>query len=185
MAAVWAVVVQVMMTGGLHEDGLADTVDGMFGGRDAARRLEIMRDSRIGSYGALGLILLVGMRVGALCGLSLGWVVPVLVGAGVMSRLGMVVFLRCLPPARMDGLAAGLLRVRWLGAIFGSGMVMVAVLPLGVVLAMAGGAAVVVAGMRRWALARIGGHTGDVCGAVAMVVEGVCLSLFYAVWDAN
>ena len=57
---------QAMLTGGLHEDGLSDTFDGLMGGRDAARRLKIMRDSRIGSFGALALVLVVLMRWSAL-----------------------------------------------------------------------------------------------------------------------
>ena len=62
MAAGLALAAGVLATGGLHEDGLADCADGFGGGRSPARKLEIMRDSRIGSYGALALILGLGLR---------------------------------------------------------------------------------------------------------------------------
>ena len=69
-AALLAVAAQVLLTGGLHEDGLADVADGFGGGRDRERRLAIMRDSRIGTYGALALVLGVGLRVALLAPLA-------------------------------------------------------------------------------------------------------------------
>ena len=72
LAAALAILALVLATGGLHEDGLADLADGFWGGRDAARRLEIMRDSRIGSYGALALGFSLLIRVGALASLPHG-----------------------------------------------------------------------------------------------------------------
>src|SRR3546814_4601153 len=61
---------QVLLTGGLHEDGLADTADGFGGGRDRDAKLAIMRDSRIGTYGVLALVLLIGLRYAALSELA-------------------------------------------------------------------------------------------------------------------
>ena len=66
LTAGWALAALVLLTGGFHEDGLADTADGFGGGRTRERKLEIMRDSRIGSYGALALVLSVGIRAAAL-----------------------------------------------------------------------------------------------------------------------
>jgi adenosylcobinamide-GDP ribazoletransferase len=65
LSSVWAVTASVLLTGGLQEDGLADTADGFGGGATRARKLEIMRDSRIGSYGALGLMLSLIVRIAA------------------------------------------------------------------------------------------------------------------------
>ena len=68
--APWAALAAaVLVTGGFHEDGLGDTADGLFGGRDAERRLAIMRDSRLGSYGVLALVLTLGAQVAALAAL--------------------------------------------------------------------------------------------------------------------
>jgi len=62
MAAGLALLAMIFLTGGLHEDGLADVADGFGGGRDTARKLEIMRDSQIGSYGGLALVFSLGFR---------------------------------------------------------------------------------------------------------------------------
>ncbi|MBC9180481.1 adenosylcobinamide-GDP ribazoletransferase, partial [Pseudoroseomonas ludipueritiae] len=69
VAALWSLAATLLLTGGFHEDGLADTADGFGGGRDRARKLEIMRDSRIGSYGVLALVLALGLRAAALAAL--------------------------------------------------------------------------------------------------------------------
>ena len=63
IAAILAVTMQILMTGALHEDGLADVCDGFGGGRTRDEKLAIMRDSRLGTYGALGLILSLGLRI--------------------------------------------------------------------------------------------------------------------------
>src|SRR5690625_5084893 len=105
VAAVIAIAIMALVTGGLHFDGLADLADGIGGGRDAEHRLQIMRDSRIGSHGALALLL-----VSALLGTSLASFPPEAPMAGaflfsaVSSRLAMLAALELLPPARRDGL---------------------------------------------------------------------------------
>ena len=98
------------LTGGLHHDGFADFADGA-GGRDQTQRLEIMRDSRVGSYGVIALIFAVGLAASALSAL------PASAGAGfvlvsVASRLAMLILLDTLPPARMDGLGHMAARAR-------------------------------------------------------------------------
>jgi adenosylcobinamide-GDP ribazoletransferase len=69
LAALWTLASLLLLTGALHEDGLVDAADGIFGGGDPARRLAIMRDSRIGAFGALALILSLGLRASALAAL--------------------------------------------------------------------------------------------------------------------
>ena len=74
--APWAALAAaIVVTGAFHEDGLADTADGLGGGRDRARRLEIMRDSRVGTYGVVALVLVLGAQVAAVGALppSLAW----------------------------------------------------------------------------------------------------------------
>ena len=100
LAAMWAIAATAAVSGGLHEDGLADVADGFGGGGSRARKLEIMRDSRIGSYGALALILAVGIRVCALTGLP----AMALVAVGALSRGAIAVPLLLLGPAREGGL---------------------------------------------------------------------------------
>ena len=90
-----------VMTGALHEDGLADTADGLWGGRDATRRLEIMKDSRIGSYGVLALIFGTGLRWTALTAAG----PAALIAACALSRGMLPALMHAIPFARADGLA--------------------------------------------------------------------------------
>lgn len=177
-AAGWAMAAQVLLTGGLHEDGLADMADGFGGGRDTARKLAIMRDSRVGSYGVLALVLALLIRASALAGLA--HPVTGLAVAGGLGRAAMAGLLGVLPPARRDGLAAGMTRVPPMALAAG---LVVPVLAAGLTLppSRAAGtclAAIVAAGLvAGLARRQIGGHTGDVLGACAVIVEGSVLSV--------
>jgi adenosylcobinamide-GDP ribazoletransferase len=91
IAACWAVGVLLLLTGALHEDGLADTADGFGGGTTRDRKLEIMRDSRIGTYGALAVLLALMIRVGAIVALNTpARVAEGLIAAGMLSRAGIL-----------------------------------------------------------------------------------------------
>jgi adenosylcobinamide-GDP ribazoletransferase len=171
IAAVLAISACVLATGGLHEDGLADLVDGFGGGRDAARKLEIMRDSRIGSYGTLGLILSLMLRVLALS--ALAQVSPdaamlALIAIEAAARAGLAVMLRVMPSARAHGLgqsAAGVTDIAMaqsvgLGALM---LLLVLGLPGGLIVAVT--IALAQAALAVLALRQIGGQTGDVLGA--------------------
>src|SRR5437868_6986695 len=91
-AAVLAVGAGVLVTGAFHEDGLGDTADGLGGGQDAGRRLAIMKDSRIGTYGTLALGLITAVRVAALAGLSpMAGAVALVAAHGLARAAGVVV----------------------------------------------------------------------------------------------
>lgn len=171
LAGTVALAVMVLATGGLHEDGLADVADGFGGGRDVARKLDIMRDSRIGSYGTLALILALLLRVQAVGAFAQGGVVAVMAALVVIeaaSRAGLGVLLHTMPSARAKGLgqsAGGVSRSRALiGAAIGAGALVVV---LGTGLGSMVLAAIIVAQALVAALAirQIGGQTGDVMGA--------------------
>ncbi|MFC0342084.1 adenosylcobinamide-GDP ribazoletransferase [Paracoccus niistensis] len=156
---------QVMATGALHEDGLADICDGFWGGASRERRLEIMRDSRIGSYGTVGLILTLGLRWLGLAAIAEAQALAAVIAVAVASRVAPVALMAGLPPARVEGLGAQ-------GRAVGTASVLVAaligVLPL--LLLPQGGAALVAAALAVAVLAlvarrKIGGQTGDVLGA--------------------
>jgi adenosylcobinamide-GDP ribazoletransferase len=169
LAAVIAVAATVAVTGALHEDGLADTVDGFGGGGDRDRKIEIMRDSRIGAYGVIALVLALGARVVALASFEDNAdAVAALILCQAASRAHIVAVMRRAPLARSDGLAASAGRptqatMLWALALGGI-----------IALALAGldGAVALVAGTgAAWAIAwlaqrQIGGVTGDVLGAV-------------------
>ncbi len=177
----------LFITGALHEDGLADTADGLFGGREREKRLEIMRDSRIGTYGASALGVLMLMRAGAYQALQdqPPWqIILIMAACGAFSRAMLVDLLWATRPARSDGLAvlAGRPdRVTALGAIVSGGALTVwaglnvspaaGVLALGIALAITGF-------MRRLATKLIGGQTGDICGAVQVLSEIGMLAVF-------
>ena len=182
-AAALALAVQAMLTGGLHEDGLSDTFDGLMGGRDAARRLEIMRDSRIGSFGALALVLVVLMRWSALVVLlAAPGAVWAVVAAAALSRAVMPVIMAAVPPARLDGLSRMVGRpgpVRVILAVLVA--VALAVPAAGWGLAsILGALAFGMTALALWARARIGGQTGDILGAAQQLAEALVLTLLAA-----
>lgn len=162
--------VMAMCSGGLHEDGLADTADGLLGGQSAARRLEIMKDSRIGSYGTLALLLVtLGLwsALGAL--IAAGTAIPALIAASALSRAPMAVLMTALPSARpaASGLSAGLGRppVAAAGLAVALGLLIALLLLGAAALPALLLAALVTAWLGRAAVQRIGGQTGDILGA--------------------
>lgn len=180
IAALITVAVLVAITGGLHEDGLADTADAL-GGMSRERRLAIMRDSRLGSFGALALMLALALRVGALAELSMISVAcagGALVAASALSRLAALGLIGALPSARPDGLAgrAGRpgARSMWIAGMAGAGVAAISIVPTSSWHVLAGGAmvaALAFSSIARLAAAKFGGQTGDVAGAAALTVE--------------
>lgn len=172
VAAVAAVLATVIVTGALHEDGLADTADGLWGGATRERRLEIMRDSRLGTYGALALAGDLLLRVALLASAGAGSsgfadVARILLAGHVAGRAAPLVLVAWLPPARTDGQGLRLGRLGVVDSVAAAlSVLLVAVLVAGrwapVVLA---AALVPVLGLRRAARRRVGGVTGDVLGA--------------------
>ena len=174
VAAGLVIGVQVIVTGAMHEDGLADSADGLWGGWDQARRLEIMKDSHIGTYGVLALILSVGLRWAALQLLiSLGQLWPAVILTAMLSRLPMVALMHALPPARAGGLS------RSVGTPPRATLVLACAIALGATLLLVGPWALplvltlggVSLGWAAIAMAKIGGQTGDILGAAQQLAE--------------
>jgi adenosylcobinamide-GDP ribazoletransferase len=184
-----AVAATVMLTGALHEDGLADFVDGLGGGKTREQRLDIMRDSRIGAYGSLALILAVLIRVFTYESLlSQEWNILLLAIAASQSfsRALVVDLMWATPPARSDGLAAMAGRPSRSVAIFA--IVIGLAITMSTAIFAGPESAVVALGMglaatalvRRFALRLLGGQTGDVCGAAQVACELAMLVAFAA-----
>lgn len=169
LAAIIAIAAIVAATGALHEDGLADTVDGFGGGGDRDRKLQIMRDSRIGTYGVIALVLALGARVVALASFEDdAYAVAALILCQAASRALIVTAMRHEPLARGDGLAAAAGRpsqAAMLWALGLGGFTALVFAGLDGVVALVAGAAVTWA-IARFARRQIGGVTGDVLGAV-------------------
>lgn len=174
VAALLAIGTGVLTTGAMHEDGLADCADGFWGGWTRERRLEIMKDSQIGTYGMLALLLTFGLRWTAL---SVILTTPhwgaILIGAAAFSRGAMVAMMYILPNAREKGLSHQTGRpprtAMFLAVVVGTAL-LIGCLPFTVLpVLMAGGAALLIIGLI--AKAKIGGQTGDVLGATQQIVE--------------
>jgi adenosylcobinamide-GDP ribazoletransferase len=175
VAALLSLAAALWFTAALHEDGLADFVDAMGGGRTRAKALEIMRDSRIGAFGAAALFLSLALRVALLAALG----EPPLVFAGLVAshafaRGLLPTAMLVLPPARRDGLAASLNRPKLgdaaLGLLLGS-LVALAGLGFGAALVASAAALLAAGAVLLIARRRLGGYTGDVLGAVEQVSE--------------
>lgn len=185
-----AMAATVWLTGGFHEDGLADTCDGLGGAVGRARALEIMKDSRLGSYGALGLVLTLGLKAAALTNLAgqgLALAALALVLAHGLSRAATVALLAWLPYggdvehakakplAQRIGRGGLLVTAGWAAALLaGVAAAAAAWAPAldGPRLAAALAAVAVVATVcGRWLLRRLGGYTGDGLGATQQWTE--------------
>lgn len=178
-AALVALAAAILLTGALHEDGLADVADGFGGGSDRERKLAIMRDSRIGSYGVLALVLVLAARGGALAAIAQpGAVLAALVAAHALSRGGLAVLMWGLPPARSDGLAvatgrpggADVLAAAVLGVL-----PVLLLLPLEAAVVALVACAALQGAMALTARRQIGGVTGDVLGAAQQLGEAAVL----------
>lgn len=177
-----ALLASAFVTGALHEDGLADVADGL-GGYTRERRLEIMRDSRIGTFGGLALVFSAIAKVSALAALPLAFAIPALAVCGALGRAVPAAISRWTPPARTDGLASAAgrpeLHVVVTGAVLAI-VIAVALIPrnwLAATLAVTVASALAV----RWlAMRQIGGYSGDVLGCAEQVAEIALLLTFAA-----
>jgi adenosylcobinamide-GDP ribazoletransferase len=173
VAALAAVAAMIAVTGALHEDGLADTADGLWGGWDRERRLEIMRDSRTGTYGVLALLAVVGLRAALLVPLDLAAFARAVVCGHVLGRAATVALARLLPPAAPGRGAEAT------GPLGPAGGATAALTALLVPVAAAGwwaaavlaAAGLVLAGCAALFRRRLGGITGDTLGAAEQLVE--------------
>jgi adenosylcobinamide-GDP ribazoletransferase len=180
VAAAIALATAALLTGGLHEDGLADTADGLFGGWTRERRLEIMKDSRIGSYGMLALLLIMLMRWSAVTALiAAGQHWAGLIAAGALSRVPMAVLIAALPNARGAGLSHST-GAPSTGAVAAAAIIAatIALLCTGLGLfGMAALAAITTFALARLVRNRIGGQTGDILGASQQLAEAAALAM--------
>jgi adenosylcobinamide-GDP ribazoletransferase len=169
----------------LHEDGLADFADGTGGGRNPERVLAIMKDSRIGAYGVLALVLLIGLKVAALAALPPAYALSVLIAAHGISRAGLYATVKALNYARdpadakVAPIGRAVRRSEWMRTAFFAALALLPVVVMAgsvpwrlpglafALLAAIGMAAWIVARMK----ARVGGWTGDTLGAQQQVTE--------------
>ncbi len=188
LSASFGIGAQIIVTGAMAEDALADSADGLWGGAEVSRRLAIMKDPRHGTYGVLAIVLLVAIRLSALSTL-LVWsgigAIMLWLAAQIIARQGALWLLLVLPPARTDGTAraAGtLLRTPFVvGASLGALLFLVAagafvgIFGLALTLSVL---ALIVWGWSRICRSLVGGYTGDLIGALQALLEIAALSSF-------
>ena len=177
----------VLSTGAFHEDGLADFWDGIGGGATRARKLEIMRDSRIGSYGAVALILAIGCKAQLVGSIAAnygdGAAALALISAGMAGRAAIIAVLLCAEPAQPDGLGTVAGDPPALAAIAGL-LSLVLMVPLAGAIAAAGAILAVILSAFLMALfmrSQLDGYTGDGLGATVIKCELVALAIMGAV----
>ena len=182
ISAALALVVLSALTGALHDDGLADCADAFFGAKQIARRLEIMKDSRIGTFGALALVFVFALNWACLTQIAENSgtydAITALMVAAAASRAGLVWHWHVLPPARPDGLAASQGKPEWNAVVPAALYAAIITVPL--VLALFGiGTIIAVLAFAVFgslltmilARAKIGGHTGDTLGLTQKIAE--------------
>ncbi len=183
IAAILALALMTALTGAMHEDGLADTFDGLGGGRTPEEKRAIMRDSRLGSYGALALVFTILARIAALAALGIrpGHAALALICAAIVSRALALWHWHETPPARAEGIAHAAGRPDRTAFLIGlaTGAIALALLLSAFGMAALIGAlmaAVAVGLFSAATLRQIGGHTGDTVGAAQQLAETLLIA---------
>ena len=183
----------IILTGGIHCDGLMDSADGLFSGREREKILEIMKDSRTGSFGVVSLILVAALEVSTLAELakfSTANLCSAIFSAPIIARLMMVVTIGAFPYARSSGMGKAFAKFTTRRTIiFAAGETILLLLPLiffdekFFLCAMAASLVAFVAGWKfaSFATEKIGGVTGDIYGAVTTLSEMFALITFLLV----
>jgi adenosylcobinamide-GDP ribazoletransferase len=183
LAALAALAVILVITGSLHEDGVADVADAFGGGNTRERKLEILKDSRNGTFAVVALVMTLLARWAAMAELGSGkFALLALVAAHAASRGLVPAFMNMVGPARPTGLAASVGRVPGNVALAAVGLGVLALLPLGLATAFTAliCLAVLFIAMKWLTEEQIGGQTGDVLGALQQGAEIVVLFVIVA-----
>ena len=173
-------ILPLLLTGGLHADGFMDTADGVFSGRERERKLEIMRDSRVGSFGVVSFVLLMFLQFSLLLDMHPFLLVPALFVMPIIGRFAMVLAVACFPYARADGMGKTFADMADRSTVVIAALTTaVLVLPWGVLAT----AALVLGTLFALLFCRtmtniLGGVTGDVYGAATVLTETLVLAVF-------
>ncbi len=198
VAAVLSTAASIYMTGAFHEDGFADTCDGLGGGMTKERALEIMRDSRVGAYGAIGIVCMLATKLSALAVLPPRVAVAALFVAHPLSRLAATALIWKLDYVRGEGkakpLAQQMTNAEFAIAALTCALPAACILATGAmtpaaVLAAIVAAAIAALWLGRLFVRRLGGYTGDCLGAVQQLAEAliyiaVLATLGHGAWNA-
>lgn len=180
LTAALLLILPLLLTGGLHADGFMDTADGVFSGRERERKLEIMKDSRVGSFGVVAFVLLMFLQFALLLDMSLPLLVPVFFVMPIIGRMAMVLAVSCFPYARADGMGKTFADMADRGTVaIAAVTTSVLVIPIGLLATLALVLGIVFALLFcRWMTTILGGVTGDVYGAATVLTETIVLAVF-------
>ncbi len=180
LTAVLLLILPLLLTGGLHADGFMDTADGVFSGRERECKLEIMKDSRVGSFGVVSFVLLMFLQFALLLDMHPFLLVPALFIMPIIGRMAMVLAIACFPYARADGMGKTFADMADRKTIVtASVMAVVFVFPCGLLASVALMLGVLFAlFFCRAMTTTLGGVTGDVYGAVTVLTETLVLAIF-------
>ena len=180
LTAALLLILPLLLTGGLHADGFMDTADGVFSGRERARKLEIMKDSRVGAFGVVSFVMLMFVQFALLSDMAWPLLVPALFVMPIIGRLAMVLAVACFPYAREDGMGKTFADMADRSTVVIAALTTaVLVLPWGVLAT----AALVLGTLFALFFCRmmtniLGGVTGDVYGAATVLTETLVLAVF-------
>lgn len=182
MAVIAGIVVRLLLTGALHEDGLADFIDGFGGGGSDRRRiLDIMKDSRIGTYGVIGLVVYLALLFSALYAMQPMQAMITVMAADPFAKMVAGQIILMMPYARSEEEAKAGVVYRKFGVAAGIGLAVQGLLPLALLFCYGVYAGhwqtlvfvpcIVMYALYRLVWARLRGYTGDCCGAIFLLVE--------------
>lgn len=179
-AATILVLLPVLLTGGLMLDGYMDTADGVFSARDRERKLEIMKDSRVGSFGVIALVLLMLVNWTALRDMDPIRIPAALFLMPIIGRMAMVMVIAAFPYARKEGMGKAFSEMADKKTLaLAGGTTLVLVVPWGLAALTALAAGIGFAGVLGvWLTGKLGGLTGDTYGAVETLTETMVLVVF-------
>lgn len=180
LVAVGLILFEIIITGGLHCDGLMDTVDGIFSGKPRERMLEIMKDSRVGAFGAMSFCLLIFVKYSLIIDIDPALLPLSILVMPIVGRTAVVAAITLFPYARAEGLGKAFYQSGHKYTLYVAGICSALLLiPLGKLVIISGVIGISFALLlSRYISRRLGGLTGDVYGAIVELTEIVTLLVF-------
>ncbi len=178
--AIGVIILEIFITGGLHCDGLMDTVDGIFSGRPREKMLEIMKDSRVGAFGAMAFCLLIVVKYSLIMDIESALLPLAVLVMPIVGRIAVVIGITFYPYARASGLGKVFYECSHRQTLYVAGITALLLLvPLGKTALISAAIGIAVAAIFcQYVSKKLGGLTGDVYGAIVELTEIAALLVF-------
>lgn len=180
LLAIGLILIEIIITGGLHCDGLMDTIDGVFSGKPREKMLEIMKDSRVGAFGAMSFCLLIFIKYSLIMDMDSMLLPLAILVMPIVGRMAVVVAITLYPYARAEGLGKAFYQSAHKYTLYVAGILSsLLLIPLGKIVIISGVIGIAFAFLfSEYVSKRLGGLTGDVYGAIIELTEIVTLLVF-------